>query len=192
MKYYAHESTVIDEGAVIGDHSSIWHFCHVMAGAVVGSACSFGQNVFVASGAIIGNRCRIQNNVSIYEGVILGDEVFCGPGVVFTNVRHPRAAVPRKSQFEVTRIETGATLGANSTIVCGVTIGCFAFVAAGAVVNRDVSPHAVVAGVPARQIGWACECGETLRAVERGMLWERCKERYSEGSAGLQKGNGDE
>jgi UDP-2-acetamido-3-amino-2,3-dideoxy-glucuronate N-acetyltransferase len=160
MTWWAHPSAVIDEGATIGDGTKIWHFCHVMAGARVGAGCVLGQNVFVAGGAVVGDRCRIQNNVSIYDGVVLSDEVFVGPSAVFTNVKNPRAAVNRKEALAKTRVGRGATIGANATIVCGVALGEYAFVGAGAVVTREVAAHALVTGVPARRVGWACQCGE--------------------------------
>ncbi len=162
MAYFRHETAIVDEGAEIGEGSRIWHFVHVCAGARIGRDVTLGQNVFVAGGAILGDGCRIQNNVSIYDGVALEDGVFCGPSAVFTNVRNPRAGVERKHEYQPTRIGTGATLGANCTIVCGVTIGRYAFVGAGAVVTRDVRDHALVAGVPARQTGWISRHGEKL------------------------------
>ena len=161
MAGWRHPTAVVDRGARIGAGSKIWHFCHVMAGARIGPQCVLGQNVFVAGEARIGARCRIQNNVSIYDGVALGEDVFVGPSAVFTNVRNPRAEVSRRSAFERTIVGRGATIGANATIVCGVTIGEWAFVGAGAVVTRDVAPHVVVTGVPARRRGWICRCGET-------------------------------
>jgi UDP-2-acetamido-3-amino-2,3-dideoxy-glucuronate N-acetyltransferase len=160
--YWAHATAVVDAGARIGAGTKIWHFCHVMAGARVGAACVLGQNVFVAASAVVGDGCRVQNNVSVYDGVVLGDEVFVGPSAVFTNVRTPRAAVSRKDAFVPTRVGRGATIGANATIVCGVEIGEYALVGAGAVVTRDVAAHAVVTGVPARRAGWACVCGEVI------------------------------
>jgi UDP-2-acetamido-3-amino-2,3-dideoxy-glucuronate N-acetyltransferase len=162
--YWAHASAVIDAGAMIGAGTKIWHFCHVMPGARVGARCVLGQNVFVAGGAALGDGCRVQNNVSIYDGVELGDDVFVGPSAVFTNVKTPRAAVTRKGAFIATRVGRGATIGANATIVCGVTIGEHALVGAGAVVTRDVPAHAVMTGVPARRTGWACACGEIARS----------------------------
>jgi len=161
-RFWAHPTAVVDTGARIGAGSKVWHFCHVMAGARVGARCVLGQNVFVAATAVVGSGCRIQNNVSIYDGVVLGDDVFVGPSAVFTNVRNPRAAVDRKARIEPTSVGRGATIGANATILCAVRIGEFAFVAAGAVVTRNVAPHAVVAGIPARRTGWICECGERI------------------------------
>jgi UDP-2-acetamido-3-amino-2,3-dideoxy-glucuronate N-acetyltransferase len=165
---WAHATAVVDPGARVGAGTRIWHFCHVMKGARVGAGCVLGQNVFVAAGAVVGDGCRVQNNVSIYDGVVLGEEVFVGPSAVFTNVRTPRAAVSRKSAFVATRVGRGATIGANATIVCGVAIGEYALVGAGAVVTKDVAAHAIVTGVPARRTGWACACGEVLRARIRG------------------------
>jgi UDP-2-acetamido-3-amino-2,3-dideoxy-glucuronate N-acetyltransferase len=162
MDYFRHDSAVVDDGARIGEGSRIWHFVHVSSGARVGHNVVLGQNVFVGGGAVIGDDCKVQNNVSIYDGVVLEDGVFCGPSAVFTNVHNPRAKVERKTEFRETRVSTGATLGANCTIVCGVTIGRYAFVGAGAVVTRDVSDHALVAGVPARHIGWMSRHGEKL------------------------------
>jgi UDP-2-acetamido-3-amino-2,3-dideoxy-glucuronate N-acetyltransferase len=161
-RFWAHPTAVIDRGARVGGDTRIWHFCHVMAGARIGAGCVLGQNVFVAATAVIGDRCRIQNNVSIYDGVVLDDEVFVGPSAVFTNVRTPRAAVSRRAMVESTVIGRGATIGANATIICGARVGDHAFVAAGAVVTRDVAAHAVVAGVPARRTAWICECGERI------------------------------
>jgi len=165
MSVFVHESAYVDEGAVLGDGTKVWHFSHVMSGAELGRGCILGQNVFVARGVRIGDGVKIQNNVSVYEGVILEDHVFCGPSMVFTNVKTPRSAFPRNTadDYLVTRVRRGASLGANATVVCGVEIGEYAFVAAGAVVTRPVPAHALMAGVPARRIGWACECGSTLR-----------------------------
>lgn len=162
--YFVHESAYVDEGARIGKGTKIWHFCHIMSGAEIGERCSLGQNVFVANNVKIGNGVKIQNNVSVYEGVILEDYVFCGPSMVFTNVKTPRSAYPRNTSADYARtlVKRGASIGANATIVCGVTIGEWAFVAAGAVVTKDVPPYALVAGVPARIIGWACKCGTRL------------------------------
>ena len=157
-----HESAYVDDGATIGSGTRVWHFCHVMPGAVIGERCSLGQNVVVMNGTRIGNNVKIQNNVSIYEGVELEDDVFCGPSMVFTNVVNPRSHVPRRHEFQRTLVRRGASIGANATIVCGVTLGEFSFVGAGAVVTRDVPAYALVAGVPARRIGWMCRCGERL------------------------------
>jgi UDP-2-acetamido-3-amino-2,3-dideoxy-glucuronate N-acetyltransferase len=159
---FVHESAYVDDGAQVGAGTKIWHFCHVMPGAVIGEACSLGQNVVVMSGTRMGRNCKIQNNVSIYEGVELEDDVFCGPSMVFTNVLNPRSHVSRKSEYQRTLVRRGASIGANATIVCGTTLGEFAFVGAGAVVTKDVLPYALMAGVPARRIGWMCQCGERL------------------------------
>jgi UDP-2-acetamido-3-amino-2,3-dideoxy-glucuronate N-acetyltransferase len=160
--WFVHESSYVDAGASIGAGTKIWHFCHVQAGAVIGANCSLGQNVNVGPGVRIGNGVRIQNNVSIYEGVDLEDNVFCGPSCVFTNVITPRAHFPALGFFSRTRVREGASLGANCTIVCGHTVGRSALIAAGAVVTRDVPDFALMAGVPARRIGWVCECGRKL------------------------------
>jgi UDP-2-acetamido-3-amino-2,3-dideoxy-glucuronate N-acetyltransferase len=162
MTIMIHPSAIVDEGAQIGEGSRVWHFTHVCAGARIGSSVSLGQNVFVANKVVIGDRCKIQNNVSIYDNVTLEDGVFCGPSMVFTNVYNPRALIERKSEYRDTRVMLGATLGANCTIVCGVTIGAFAFVGAGAVIQRDVPDFALMVGVPARQIGWMSAYGERL------------------------------
>lgn len=162
MDLYQHPSAIIDEGAQIGEGSRIWHFVHVCAGARIGKGVSLGQNVFVGNKVLIGDRCKIQNNVSVYDNVTLEEGVFCGPSMVFTNVYNPRGLIERKDQYRDTLVRRGATLGANCTIVCGVTIGAYAFVAAGAVVNKDVPAFALVAGVPARQLGWMSAYGERL------------------------------
>jgi UDP-2-acetamido-3-amino-2,3-dideoxy-glucuronate N-acetyltransferase len=169
-----HESSYVDDGVEIGAGTAIWHFCHVMAGSRIGRGCRIGQNVVVGPRAHVGDNVKIQNNVSIYEGVTLEDDVFCGPSMVFTNVTNPRAAVPRRDEYRPTLVRRGATLGANCTIVCGVTIGPHAFVAAGAVVTRDVKPYALVAGVPARQIGWMSEHGERLELPLEGDALSAC------------------
>ena len=157
-----HESAYVDEGAVVGSDTRVWHFCHVLPGAVIGERCSLGQNVVVMGRVKIGNNVKIQNNVSVYEGVELEDDVFCGPSMVFTNVINPRSHVPRKDEYKRTLVRRGASIGANATIVCGVTLGEYCFVGAGAVVTRDVPPYAVVVGVPARRTGWVCRCGVQL------------------------------
>ena len=170
----------MDEGAKVGRGSRIWHFCHVMAGAEIGENCTLGQNVFVAKAVRIGNGVKIQNNVSVYEGVVLEDDVFVGPSVVFTNVRIPRAPFPRNrsEDFLPTLVKRGATIGANATIVCGVTIGEWAFVAAGAVVTKDVPPYALVAGVPAKPLGWVCECGERISFEKETARCQACGRCY--------------
>jgi UDP-2-acetamido-3-amino-2,3-dideoxy-glucuronate N-acetyltransferase len=157
-----HETAIVDAGARIGDGTRIWHWVHICGGAQIGTGCSLGQNVFVANDVVIGNNVKIQNNVSVYDAVTLEDDVFCGPSMVFTNVYNPRAAVERKNEYRPTLVKRGATLGANSTIVCGVTIGEYAFVGAASMINRDVAPHALMVGVPARRIGWMCSCGVRL------------------------------
>jgi UDP-2-acetamido-3-amino-2,3-dideoxy-glucuronate N-acetyltransferase len=159
---FVHESSYVDDGAKIGTGTKIWHFCHVMPGAVIGERCTIGQNVVVMNGTRIGTNCKIQNNVSIYEGVELEDDVFCGPSMVFTNVINPRSHVSRKNEYKRTCVRRGATIGANATIVCGATLGEYAFIGAGAVVTKDVPAYALMAGVPARRIGWMCRCGERL------------------------------
>src|SRR5512141_3394560 len=159
---FIHESAYVDDGATIGAGTKIWHFCHVNAGAVIGEKCSLGQNVVVMNDVKIGNNVKIQNNVSIYDAVELEDDVFCGPSMVFTNVINPRSHVPRKDEYKRTLVRKGASIGANATIVCGVTLGQYCFVGAGAVVTSDVAPYALVVGVPAKRIGWMCVCGERL------------------------------
>ena len=173
-----HPSAVVDAGAQLGDDCRVWHFVHISAGARIGRGCSFGQNVFVANDVCIGHNVKIQNNVSVYDAVTLEDDVFCGPSVVFTNVHNPRAAVVRKSEYRPTLVKRGATLGANSTIVCGTTIGRHAFVGAGAVVTHDVPDFALVVGVPAEQIGWMSRHGERLTFVDGAAACPATGERY--------------
>lgn len=162
MSYYKHETAIVDNGAEIGDNSRVWHFVHVCGGAKIGKGVSLGQNVFIGNKVTIGDQCKIQNNVSVYDNVHLEDGVFCGPSMVFTNVYNPRSLIERKDQYLDTIVKKGATLGANCTIVCGVTIGEFAFVGAGAVINKDVPAYALMVGVPAKQLGWMSEYGERL------------------------------
>jgi UDP-2-acetamido-3-amino-2,3-dideoxy-glucuronate N-acetyltransferase len=170
--YFVHESSYIDDQVQIGEGTKVWHFCHVLKGSKIGQNCIIGQNCMIGPNVAIGNRCKLQNNVSLYPGVTLEDEVFCGPSCVFTNVYNPRAFIERKHEFRQTMVKRGATIGANATIVCGATIGKYALVGAGAVVKKDVPDHAVVAGVPARQVGWACKCGTTLEANGQGRMAE--------------------
>lgn len=159
---FVHPSSYVDEGAQIGSGTRIWHFCHVMSGARVGENCNIGQNVFIASGVRIGRNVKIQNNVSLYDGVIVEDDVFLGPSMVFTNVVNPRSRVNRKDQFKTTLVKAGASIGANATIVCGITLGGYCFVGAGSVVTKDIPDYALVYGNPARLRGWVCQCGEKL------------------------------
>lgn len=168
MNHYQHASAIVDDGAQIGKDSRIWHFVHVCAGARIGAGVSLGQNVFVGNKVVIGDHCKIQNNVSVYDNVTLEEGVFCGPSMVFTNVYNPRSLIERKSEYRDTRVCKGATLGANCTIVCGVTVGEYAFVGAGAVINKDVPAYALMVGVPARQIGWMSEFGEQLQLPLQG------------------------
>ena len=160
--YFAHESAYVDEGCVIGDDTKIWHFTHVMSGARIGERCNIGQNVVVSPDVVVGNNVKVQNNVSLYTGVILEDDVFCGPSMVFTNVVNPRSHVSRKHEYKQTLVKRGATIGANATVVCGHTIGRYAFIGAGAVVTKDVPDYALVVGNPGRVTGWMCECGVKL------------------------------
>ena len=183
---FIHESAYVDEGARIGAGTKVWHFCHILAGAVIGERCVLGQNVVVMNGTRIGNNVKIQNNVSVYEGVELEDDVFCGPSMVFTNVSTPRSHVPRRDAFQRTLVRRGASIGANATIVCGVTLGEYAFVGAGAVVSRDVPDYALMVGVPARRVGWMCQCGERLpERGENALACTACGTRYALGDGRL-------
>ncbi len=173
--YQAHETSIIDNGAQIGSGTQIWHWVHVSGGAKIGEKCSLGQNVYIGNSVVIGNNVKIQNNVSVYDNVILEDDTFCGPSMVFTNVYNPRSAVSRKHEYRDTLVKRGATLGANCTIVCGVTIGEFAFIGAGAVITRDVPAFALMVGVPARQVGWMSEFGERLDLPLHGHAKTECK-----------------
>lgn len=174
MAAVVHPTAIVDEGALLGEGTRVWHWVHICGGARIGAGCSFGQNVFVGNDVSVGNNVKVQNNVSIYDAVTLEDDVFCGPSMVFTNVYNPRSAVTRKNEYRRTVVMKGATLGANSTIVCGVTIGEYAFVAAGAVINRDVKPYALMAGVPAKQIGWISQHGERLELPLEGNSEAAC------------------
>jgi UDP-2-acetamido-3-amino-2,3-dideoxy-glucuronate N-acetyltransferase len=182
-----HESAYVDDGATIGAGTRIWHFCHVMPGAVIGAGCSLGQNVVVMNGTRIGNNVRIQNNVSVYEGVELEDDVFCGPSMVFTNVRNPRSHVSRRHEYRRTLVRRGATIGANATIVCGTTLGEYAFIGAGAVVTRDVPAFALMTGVPATQAGWMCACGEKLPSGTPAPACVACGATYAESAGELRQ-----
>ena len=180
--YFIHESAYVDEGAEIGKNTKIWHFCHVMGKAKIGENCSFGQNVFVANNVIVGNNCKIQNNVSLYEGVMLEDYVFCGPSMVFTNVKNPRCEFPRNTSndYGTTLVKRGASIGANATIVCGITLHECAFVAAGAVVTKNVPPYAMVAGVPAKIIGWMSAYGDILEFDADGYTVDSTDTKYQQ------------
>jgi len=183
--YFVHESSYVDEGARIGRGTKIWHFCHVMPGAVIGERCNLGQNVVVMPGTRLGNNVKVQNNVSIYEGVELEDDVFCGPSCVFTNVLTPRSHVSRKHAYQRTLVRRGATIGANATIVCGVTLGEYCFIGAGAVVTADVPGYALMVGVPARRVGWMCQCGERLSLSGGASSCPACGSAYEESSGAL-------
>lgn len=178
LNYFVHESAYVDEGAEISEGTKIWHFSHILKGSIIGKNCIIGQNVVIGPDVTIGDKCKVQNNVSLYKGVTLEDEVFCGPSCVFTNVYNPRAFIERKHEFRNTLVKKGATIGANATIVCGVTIGKYAMLGAGAVVKSDVPDNAIVAGVPAKQIGWACKCGTTLRFQNDYVKCDYCGSEY--------------
>jgi UDP-2-acetamido-3-amino-2,3-dideoxy-glucuronate N-acetyltransferase len=183
---FIHESAYVDDGATIGAGTKIWHFCHIMPGAVIGARCSLGQNVVVMNGTRIGDNCKIQNNVSIYEGVELEDDVFCGPSMVFTNVLNPRSHVSRKHEYQPTRVRRGSSIGANATIVAGVTLGEYSFIGAGAVVTSDVPDYALMVGVPARRIGWMCQCGERLPNDGEGRC-QACGTEYERAGSGIRR-----
>lgn len=177
INYFVHESSYIDDNVVIGNSTKIWHFSHILGNTIIGANCVIGQNVMIGPNVRIGNYCKIQNNVSIYEGILLEDNVFCGPSCVFTNVYNPRANVERKNEFLHTIVKEGATIGANSTIVCGVTLGTYCFIGAGTVVIKDVHAYACVVGNPAKIIGWRCKCGEKL---DQKLYCCRCSSKYVE------------
>jgi len=183
--YFAHESSYIDEGAQIGQGTKIWHFCHIMPGAIIGERCNLGQNVVVMQRRRLGNNVKVQNNVSIYEGVVLEDDVFCGPSCVFTNVVNPRSHVSRKAEYQRTLVRRGASIGANATILCGVTLGEYSFIGAGAVVRSDVPPFAIMVGVPARRVGWMCRCGVRLQFREGRATCAACGTNYRESDGAL-------
>lgn len=174
-EYFVHASSYVDAGCAIGKGTKIWHFSHILPGVKIGANCIIGQNVMIGPDVVVGNDCKIQNNVSLYKGVRLEDDVFCGPSCVFTNVYNPRATVERKDEFLVTLVKKGATIGANATVVCGVTLGEYCFIGAGCVVNKDVLPFACVVGNPAHWIGWRCQCGEKL---DQTMICKRCHSKY--------------
>ena len=185
--YFKHPSSYVDEGVKIGKGTKIWHFSHVLSGTQIGENCNIGQNVVLGPDIQVGNGCKIQNNVSIYKGVILEDNVFCGPSMVFTNVFNPRAHIRRMDEVRITRVREGASLGANCTIVCGVTIGRYAFVGAGAVVTKDVRDHALIYGNPAKFHGWVCECGEKLNG---NLRCPACESAFAETVRGLERKRG--
>jgi len=178
--YFVHESSYVDDGAIVGAGTKIWHFCHVLPGAVIGERCNLGQNVVIMGGTRVGNNVKIQNNVSIYDGVILEDDVFCGPSCVFTNVTNPRSHVSRKSEYRQTLVRRGSSIGANATIVCGVTLGEYSFIGAGAVIRSDVPAYALMVGVPARQVGWMCQCGVRLHVQNGRASCAACGATYRE------------
>ena len=189
MDYFVHESSYIDEPVTIGTGTKIWHFCHIQKGAIIGKICSLGQSVNVSNNVVIGDYCKIQNNVSIYEGVTLEDYVFCGPSCVFTNDLTPRAKYPKGSEnFIKTLVKEGASIGANATIVCGITIGSWALIGSGAVVTKDVPSHALMVGVPAKQVGWACECGSVL---DENLHCKSCSRQYEQKTGGLVERRGN-
>jgi len=187
QEYFVHPTAIVDEPCVIGRGAKIWHFCHIMRGARIGEGCNLGQNVFIANDVRIGNNVKIQNNVSVYAGVELEEDVFCGPSCVFTNVSNPRSQIVRHSLYEPTRVRRGATIGANATIVCGVTIGRYAFIGAGAVVTQNVADYALVLGVPARQVGWMSRHGHRLPHPDKEgvMICPESGWRYTQGEDGL-------
>ena len=186
-KFFAHPTSVIDEPAEIGENTQIWHFSHIMSGAKIGAGCNIGQNVFIGSGAVLGNNIKVQNNVSIFDSVILEDGVFCGPSMVFTNVFNPRSFISRKKEFRKTLVKKGATIGANATVVCGYTIGRYAFIGAGSVVTKDVPDYALVYGNPGRGRGWVCQCANEIVFKSGKGLCKACGRRYRKDRAGVRE-----
>ena len=184
--FVRHESAYVDQGAQVGSGTRIWHFSHIMAGAKIGKNCSLGQNVNVGSRAVLGNGVKVQNNVSIYDDVVIEDDVFCGPSMVFTNVINPRAFIERKHEYKKTIVRHGASIGANATIICGVTLGAYCFVGAGSVVNKDVPDYALVYGNPARQHGWVCACGVKLN---QELTCPECGKKYRQAEKGIERAN---
>ena len=184
MDYFVHESAYVDEGTTIGSGTKIWHFSHILSGSTIGENCTIGQNVVIGPDVTIGRNCKIQNNVSVYKGVTLEDGVFCGPSMVFTNVYNPRAEMRKMDQARPTLVEKGVTIGANATIVCGVTLGRYSFIGAGAVVTKDVSDYALIVGNPGKHIGWICECGERL---DGDMKCAVCGKSYLECDSGIKE-----
>jgi UDP-2-acetamido-3-amino-2,3-dideoxy-glucuronate N-acetyltransferase len=190
-EYFAHETAVIDKGCQIGKETKIWHFSHIMSGCTIGENCNIGQNVVISPDVVLGRNVKVQNNVSVYTGVICEDDVFLGPSMVFTNITNPRSAVVRKDQYEKTVVEKGATIGANATVLCGINIGRYAFIGAGAVVTKDVSPYALVIGNPARQAGWMSEYGHRLHFDEKNIaVCPESNEKYRLANGAVSKMNG--
>ena len=183
--YFVHPTAIVDEGAEIGEGTKIWHFTHIMAGARIGENCILGQNVFIGSGAILGDNIKVQNNVSIYDGTVLEDDVFCGPSMVFTNVFNPRSFISRKKEFRKTLVRKGATIGANVTVICGNTIGQYAFIGAGAVVTKDVPDHALVYGNPGKVKGWICQCAEEITFRSGKAVCHACGKKYKKDRIGV-------
>ena len=184
-EYFIHPTAVVDEPMEIGEGTKVWHFTHIMSGAQIGENCIIGQNVFIGSGALLGDNIKVQNNVSIYDGVILEDDVFCGPSMVFTNVFNPRSFISRKKEFRKTLVKRGATIGANVTVVCGNTIGEYAFIGAGSVVTKDVSDYALVYGNPGKVKGWVCQCAEEISFRSERAICAACGKRYKMDSKGV-------
>lgn len=184
-RYFVHPTAIVDEPAEIGEKTQIWHFCHVMSGARIGAHCTIGQNVFIGKGAVLGNNIKVQNNVSIFDGVVLEDDVFCGPSMVFTNVFNPRSFISRKKEFRKTLVRKGATIGANATVVCGYTIGQYAFIGAGAVVTRDVPDYALIVGNPGKVKGWVCQCAVSITFQSGRAVCQACGKKYKKEDDGV-------